>query len=403
MIELLRRNRNFKFLLTGSLISSFGDYLYDIAIILLIYDLTKSINSIAFMWLSKGALRILILYLGGLITDHYNRKLIITITNLISAPIALMFIFVDKNALWIVYLGVFLLQALNDIDNCSENAMLPELVHKKDLPKANTIFSFTNQILMLLSLALSGLIYKLAGADILFLINALSFTLASGFFKLIQYKASTSNSISNLKIFDISVFQVLSNNRIILLVIITSIPIAIIGRVYDVTNILIADSKLNITSMGIIYFRYAMAVGGFLTPIMLKLKMGRKSFDSFILSCIALVLCLVGFALSNNIYIALFILAAFGFSSSLQGIYFRTLIQENIKINYLGRVFSFYRIIMTAISLITVSLIPSINQLIGIEKLYTYTAIPALILFVFIFYKYNNKTEKLKAFKINEV
>lgn len=397
MIELLRRNKSFKLLLTGSLISSFGDYLYDIAITLLIYDMTKSINSIALMWLSKGALRIFILYLGGLITDHYNRKLIITIANLISAPVAFMFIFIDKNTLWIAYLGVFLLQSLNDIDNCSENAILPELVQKEDLPKANTIFSFTNQILMLFSLALSGLIYKIAGANILFLINAFSFALAGMFFQLIQYSTSISNPLNNLKLFDTSVFQVLKDNPMILLIIISSIPIAIIGRIYDVTNILIADSKLNITSSGIIYFRYAMALGGFLTPLILKLKIGKKNFDSFMLSAITLVLCLVGFSLADNIYIAVIMLAAFGFSSSVQGIYFRSLIQENTEVNYLGRVFSFYRIVMTAVSLIAVSLIPSFNRLIGVERLYIYIGIPACIVFLSIYYKFNDRTAKYEV------
>lgn len=389
-MDLVRKNRNFRLLLTGSLISGFGDYLYDIAITLLIYDISKSIDAIAYMWISKAALRMLILYAGGIITDKFNRKLIITIINLISTPIALMFILVDNNTLWIAYLGVFLLQSLNDIDNCSESAILPELVEREDITKANTIFSFTNQILMFISLALSGLIYKLVGSDVLFAVNGLSFFLSAIFFSFIKYQSTLGDINKNVKILDTSVFAVLKKTPIILVIILSSMAIAVVSRIYDVTNITIADVKLHLGSSGIIYFRYAMAVGGLLTPAFLKLKLKKNTHNSYIVYSISLLCLLVAFALSANFFITLLILAGFGLISSLQGIYFRSVIQENISVDYLGRVFSFYRIAMTAVSLITVLLIPALNKAIGVERLFAVTGIPAIILYIFVYYRFKS-------------
>ena len=54
-----------------------GDYLYDIVLTLLVYDITGTIDSIAVMWISKGALRIFIQYFAGILTDKYNRRNII--------------------------------------------------------------------------------------------------------------------------------------------------------------------------------------------------------------------------------------------------------------------------------------------------------------------------------------
>lgn len=383
-MDLIKRNKNFGFLFTGSLISSFGDYLYDIAITLLVYDLTKSIDSIAYMWVSKGALRIGILYLGGLITDKFNRKRIIVMINLISAPLALMFLFVDKNNLWIAFLGVFLLQSINDIDSCSENAILPELVDKDDLPKANTIFSFSNQILMLSSLAISGLIYKLAGAHVLFTVNALSFLLSSLVFQLIQYHPHVRGERNTVKILDTKVFKLFSGNQMLRLILFSSAMIAVVGRIYDVTNILVADTKLNISSAGIIYFRYALAAGGFLTPLIMRIKVGQKSFDSYILFSTILVLSILGFGLSNNLVLTISILILFGLTSTLQGVYFRSLLQENVSSGYLGRIFSFYRIVFTAISLATVTFIPFAIKLIGIEWLYLSAGAPIGIYFIYL-------------------
>jgi hypothetical protein len=386
ILDLILRNKSFRLLLTGSLISGFGDYLYDIAITLLVYDISKSIDAIAYMWISKAALRMFILYAGGIITDKFNRKLIITIINLISAPIALMFILVDKNTLWIAYLGVFLLQSLNDIDNCSENAILPELVQREDIPRANTIFSFTNQILMFVSLAVSGFIYKLVGSDILFAINGFSFLLSGICFSFIKYQSTVGDANKNVKIFDISVLDVLKKAPVILVIILSSMTIAVIARIYDVTNISIADIKLHLGSSGIIYFRYAMAIGGLLTPAFFKLKLSKNTYNSYIVYSISLICFLVAFALSSNVFITLLILAGFGLTSSLQAIYFRSMIQENTSVDYLGRVFSFYRIVMTAVSLVTVSLIPALNAAIGVERLFVFTGIPALVIFVLLYY-----------------
>lgn len=402
LLDLIYRNRNFRLLLSGSLISSFGDYLYEIAITLLLYDLTKSIDTIAYMWISKGAFRILILYWGGIITDHYNRKHIITLINYISAPIALMFIFTNWDTLWVAYLGIFLLQSLNDIDNCSESAILPELVSKDDIAKANTIFSFTNHTLMLISLALSGLIYKLAGAKILFTLNASSFLAAGIFFQFIYYIPNCKAAVAKMKILDTSVFKLLKESMLVLMIIVSSIPIAIVGRIYDVTNIIIADSKLNVTSAGIIYFRYAIAIGGFLTPILLKLKSGSTP-NRYAASSIALVLCIAVFALSKQLWLTLLILAAFGFSGSLQGIYFRSLLQENTNTDYLGRVFSFYRIVMTAVSLATVALIPAANKLYKIEFIYIFTIVPSIAVFLYVFIWFKSKQSQTSAeISINE-
>ena len=68
-------------------------------------------NSIAVMWISKGALRIFIQYFAGILTDKYNRRNIIAITNFLSVPCALIFLMISKETVWVAYIGTFLLQS----------------------------------------------------------------------------------------------------------------------------------------------------------------------------------------------------------------------------------------------------------------------------------------------------
>lgn len=201
MYKDLFKNKNFTLLSIGGFISSIGDYLYNIGVTVYIYSLTKSVGAVALMWLSRGALRIPMLYLSGLIADSYNKKRVIMVTNLVSVIFAFLFIFINEQRLWLVYILAFILQSLNDIDVSSETAILPELVSKEELSYSNSIFSFLQSTSVFLSPAFGGVLYKLYGSNILFTINAISFLIAGALFSLIKYdfiksdKAATRSGI----------------------------------------------------------------------------------------------------------------------------------------------------------------------------------------------------------------
>jgi Na+/melibiose symporter-like transporter len=129
----LFKNRNFVLLTIGGFISSIGDYLYNIGVTVYLYSITNSIGAVALMWLSRGILRIPMLYLSGIIADSCNKKRVIFITNFVSVLFAFLFIFASGQRLWLVYILAFSLQSLNDIDVSSEAAILPQLVSKEEL------------------------------------------------------------------------------------------------------------------------------------------------------------------------------------------------------------------------------------------------------------------------------
>lgn len=399
MYKLLKNNHNFRYLYFGGMISCIGDYFYDIAVTLLVYDITKSINSIAFMWISKGALRIFVQYLAGIITDKYDRRKIIIFTNIISIPIALIFITSRYLGLWVIYLCSFLLQALNDIDGCSEMAILPEIVIEEDLKDANTIFSITETIVMFISLAISSLVYKFFGANILFVLNSISFLGASLFFSLIKYKKKSSNEVINkLVLFDREVVKIFKVNYIIKYTILISGVLSIISRIYDVYNIAIADVILGIGSEGIILFRYAMVIGGLLTPVFIKyIKLNNEIKNYFIISEVIVFLFIL-LPFSNSLTLVIIDLIIFSLMISMQGILFRNILQRHVDNRFIGRIFSMYKILITLISLITVSLVPLIEGMISIKIIFI---LSGLFTFIIILY-YSLKFKKESYIKIKE-
>ncbi|WP_338025729.1 hypothetical protein [Clostridium rhizosphaerae] len=130
------------------------------------------------MWLSRGVLRIPMLYLSGIIADSYNKKKIITVTNLISVIFAFLFIFANNERIWLVYILAFLLQSLNDIDVSSETAILPEIVSKEELSYSNETYKVAVSY-VLLNIKPKGIIYfdyalAIGGLTVPFIVKALS-------------------------------------------------------------------------------------------------------------------------------------------------------------------------------------------------------------------------------------
>lgn len=355
MYKNLVKNKSFMLLSLGGFISAIGDYMYYVAITIALYDMTKSVMSIALMWLSRAVLRIPVQYLAGIMTDRYNKKKIISYANLISSIIAFLFIFADNNRIWLAYILAFLLQSLNDLDESSESAILPELVIKEELTYANSVFSVLQSICTFLSPALAGIIYKVYGSNILFVINAISFLIAGVLFSFIKYTHCTvGNSISKFEIFKSGAegFKIILKYTDIKNMFVVVSMIAVLGRFYETYKVVIADVQLRIGSDGIIYFDYAFAIGGLLVPLILKWLSKYKQIKIFIIAALVTGIGFMIFGYSNQFIFTFIVLILVGIVQTIQGIYSRSIIQKEIPQQYIGRVFSFYKILLTAFAIL---------------------------------------------------
>ncbi|MBE6059069.1 MAG: MFS transporter [Clostridium sulfidigenes] len=383
MYKELFKNENFTLLSIGGFISSIGDYLYNIGVTVYIYSLTKSVGAVALMWLSRGVLRIPMLYLSGLIADSYNKKRVVMVTNLVSVIFAFLFIFINEQRLWLVYILAFILQSLNDIDVSSETAILPELVSKEELSYSNSIFSFLQSTSVFLSPAIGGVLYKLYGSNILFTINAISFLIAGVLFSLIKYdfiksdKAATRSGIIKSGIEGYKIFSRYSSVKTVFIIM---SMFAVLGRFYETYKVAVSDILLNLNPEGIIYFSYALALGGLSVPFMVKVLSKKNHITLFTLSTVIIGISYIIFGYSQSFIITFGILIILGLAQNLQGIYSSTIIQNSIPKEYLGRVFSFYKILLTLFAILGLLIATPLYNLIGIGNSFTSIAVILIIL-----------------------
>lgn len=178
------KNKNFSILLFGRLITNFGDSVYSIATLTLIYTLTKSTfySGITLFLISFTAiLQILI----SPIISKFDVKRFLIISQLLQAIILLVITYlICVNKLQITTLIIFIvcISFINQIVYPIQLALLPKIVKQEDLVKANSLFSIAYQGSDALFNSIGGFIITIFGTIYAFITNSITFFINSFIF-----------------------------------------------------------------------------------------------------------------------------------------------------------------------------------------------------------------------------
>ena len=178
------KNKNFSILLFGRLITNFGDSIYSIATLTLIYTLTKSTfySGITLFLISFTA--ILQIFVSPLISK-FNVKRFLIISQLFQAIILLVItylIYVNKLQITTLIIFIVCISFINQIVYPVQLALLPKIVKQEDLVKANSLFSIAYQGSDALFNSIGGFIITVFGTIYAFIINSITFFINSAIF-----------------------------------------------------------------------------------------------------------------------------------------------------------------------------------------------------------------------------
>ena len=178
------KNKNFSILLFGRLITNFGDSIYSIATLTLIYTLTKSTfySGITLFLISFTA--ILQIFVSPLISK-FNVKRFLIISQLFQAIILLVItylIYVNKLQITTLIIFIVCISFINQIVYPVQLALLPKIVKQEDLVKANSLFSIAYQGSDALFNSIGGFIITVFGTIYAFIINSITFFISSFIF-----------------------------------------------------------------------------------------------------------------------------------------------------------------------------------------------------------------------------
>ncbi len=172
------RHRNFQLYFGGQLISNIGTWMQIIAQGWVVYQISHSELALGLVAFASAIPTLVISPWGGVIVDRMSRRNLLIMTQsgamlLAFALAALTFANVMQE--WHVIVLSALLGVVNAFDAPARQALVPEMVGKRDLPNAIALNSIMFNSARIIGPALAGLMLALVGAAWCFTINGISF------------------------------------------------------------------------------------------------------------------------------------------------------------------------------------------------------------------------------------
>lgn len=155
----LFKNKQFTYLLGEQVLTQFSYSLVSFSSVITVFKLTKSNFSVGILLLCFYLPSIFTAMLAGMVSDHFHRKKILTVTNIIWASLVVVMAF-TRNNYWLFLLITILIQITDEFFQNANAATIPMVVEEKNLISANTIFSLTNYLCLIVGSISVGLLIR---------------------------------------------------------------------------------------------------------------------------------------------------------------------------------------------------------------------------------------------------
>jgi MFS family permease len=179
----LRESVAFRRLWVGSTLSAVGTALTSFAVMLQVYDLTRSSFAVGAIGLAQIVPILIVGMLGGPLADASDRRKLMLVTSVllaaVSAGLAVQ-AFAGLRMLWLLYLLVAAQAAIGALNRPVRNTFVPSLLPASQVPAGVALNMLSFQIMLVVGPALAGLITAAPqlGLRACYLVDAVTYTAA---------------------------------------------------------------------------------------------------------------------------------------------------------------------------------------------------------------------------------
>jgi MFS family permease len=167
------QNRHYFPLWLGQLVSSLGDTLNYIAIVIYVFQLTGSGFDLAKLSIFQIVPILLIAPVAGVVIDRFPRKSVLIAADLARAVLILGLVFAPT--VETIYAIAVLVAVATTFFRPTVQAVIPALVAEGELLAANSVAWSTEQLVQIIGAAIAGALIVLVGAKAAFVFNAGTF------------------------------------------------------------------------------------------------------------------------------------------------------------------------------------------------------------------------------------
>ena len=178
-----RTTRDRALLLTGFTVSTSGDWLYRLALPILVLEITGSAVSTAITYAIEYIPYLVLSMFAGVLADRFDRRQTLVIADLSSSVImfalSVMVTIFNIHSLPLIYFGAFLVASVRPVYHPAFQGLIPQLTERELLIKTNAQIQSMDSILAFTGPVLGAGIIALFNPEVALWANAVSFSLSA--------------------------------------------------------------------------------------------------------------------------------------------------------------------------------------------------------------------------------
>lgn len=344
-------------LLTSLGIAGIGDFIYLVAINIIVYQMTGSAAAVAGLWIIGPIVNILTKFWTGSFIDYRSKKKVIIATYLLRAGFIALIPFAP-NIVGIYVILVFLSIA-KSFFGPSSTTYTTMLVPKLKRKRFNSIRSVTSSGAFIIGPAIGGTLILLSSIQATLWINAIFFVIAA----LLLVRLPEQEEIDRETIPKMTVAQVwsdftvvkqfLSENKYIAIIYLSFILVMIFSFAMDAQEVVFTQQVIGLSEVDYSLLISITGIGSVSGGVLLSIFSSKFSLRFMIV--LGVVMTAVGYVLYAFSWSFLTITVGFlilGFFNVFMNAGIATFYQNNIPVALMGRVTSIFQLVQSIIQVL---------------------------------------------------
>lgn len=365
-------NKNNQLLLLANATSNLGNWVYLVALNIIVWNLTKSPAAVAAIFIVVPLAKICSNLFSGSIIDRYHKKRLMILSDICRGIIIMFIPFLDS--LPLIYICIFLTTAAGSLYGPSSIFLIKNIVNDQHKLRFNSLNSTFSSGAFILGPALGGVLVTLFSTSIAVWFNVFTFFLSAILVSKISFIESltiTKRQRIDLKTIydDFSfVFGYFKQNKLLGKLIIYYITVLMIAFALDSQEMPYIKETLRATDSmyGIIVSLAGVGaiIGGVTAS---KLTKKYTALQYIILGLPLMIVCYIGFYSSFNVELAIIALVFLGFFMAFSNVGYDTFYQQTIPNEIVGRVTASLLLIQSIIQIVFTFVLAAVVQLVSIQ------------------------------------
>lgn len=175
--------KNLTMLSTAKFLSGFAGYVYDVGIVIYLYNMTESVAVIGGFFVSQFLPAFVMLMLGEMI-DRYNKKRLMIISGFIKAVICL--VLLNNRSVWSIYLTTFLMNLILEFEHSTSSALMVDVFFKEEIFKMASVMNVVDSASLIMGPICASFLAAKFDIGINLVINILLYIISAVIYGFIQ-------------------------------------------------------------------------------------------------------------------------------------------------------------------------------------------------------------------------